>query len=310
MKRFCRLVHHAEDKCQFILANCDDETAGLLNYLSLYYCKLPNAKPIAFSILTLWLGLLFSTIGIAASDFFCINLSTIASILGMSESMAGVTFLAFGNGSPDVFSTFAAMGSHSGSLAVGELIGAAGFITAVVAGSMALVREFRVGKKTFVRDVGFFVVAASFSMLFLADGALHLWECIVMIAFYLFYVIVVVVWHWYLGRRRRHRERDAAARGQYLIMTNEELEVTEEDGRFVIRIERCTSIAHVLAIVALELSRESRPPELHFGWSEVSPMAANVGFLLFGQGNVPWMVQALLRKAEPDPARRPHVLIG
>ena len=37
------------------------------------------------------------------------------------------TFLAFGNGSPDVFSTFAAMGSNSGSMAVGELIGAAGF---------------------------------------------------------------------------------------------------------------------------------------------------------------------------------------
>jgi sodium/potassium/calcium exchanger 6 len=144
--------------------------------------------------------------------------------------MAGVTFLAFGNGSPDVFSTFAAMNSHSGSLAIGELIGAAGFITAVVAGSMALVREFRVGKKTFVRDVGFFIVAASFSMLFLADGALHWWECSVMIGFYLFYVGTVVVWHWYLSRRRRRRERDAAARGHYLTMTNEEVEVTEEDG--------------------------------------------------------------------------------
>ncbi|APA06553.1 hypothetical protein sscle_02g013230 [Sclerotinia sclerotiorum 1980 UF-70] len=226
----CRLVHHAEDKCGFILDNCPDETAGLLNYLSLYYCKLPNAQPVAFTILILWLGLLFSTIGIAASDFFCINLSTIASILGMSESMAGVTFLAFGNGSPDVFSTFAAMSSHSGSLAVGELIGAAGFITAVVAGSMALVREFKVGKKTFVRDIGFFIVAASFSMVFLADGALHLWECFVMIGFYLFYVVTVVMWHWYLGGRRRHREREAAARGQYLAMTNEEIEVTEEDG--------------------------------------------------------------------------------
>ena len=144
--------------------------------------------------------------------------------------MAGVTFLAFGNGSPDVFSTFAAMNSHSGSLAVGELIGAAGFITAVVAGSMALVREFRVGKKTFVRDVGFFIVAASFSMIFLADGSLHWWECSVMIGFYLFYVVTVVVWHWYLSRRRRRREREAAARGHYLTMTNEEVEVTEEDG--------------------------------------------------------------------------------
>ncbi|RAL63490.1 hypothetical protein DID88_003910 [Monilinia fructigena] len=182
----CRLVHHAENKCQFILANCPDETAGLLNYLSLYYCKLPGAQPAALIILILWLGLLFSTIGIAASDFFCINLSTIASILGMSESMAGVTFLAFGNGSPDVFSTFAAMGSHSGSLAVGELIGAAGFITAVVAGSMALVREFKVGKKTFVRDIGFFNSCSEL--------------------------------------------QEAAARGQYLVMTNEEIEVAEEDG--------------------------------------------------------------------------------
>ncbi|KAK0126375.1 hypothetical protein ONS95_007981 [Cadophora gregata] len=225
----CRLVHHAEDKCAFIKANCPDEEAGLFSYLSFYYCGLSKAQPVAFIVLSLWLALLFTTIGIAASDFFCINLSTIASILGMSESMAGVTFLAFGNGSPDVFSTFAAMSSHSGSLAVGELIGAAGFITAVVAGSMALVREFKVGKKTFVRDVGFFIVAASFSMVFLADGALHLWECCVMVAFYIFYVVVVVVWHWYLGRKRRHREREAAARGQYLAMANEEIEVSEEN---------------------------------------------------------------------------------
>ncbi|KAH6709332.1 Sodium/calcium exchanger protein-domain-containing protein [Leptodontidium sp. MPI-SDFR-AT-0119] len=256
----CRLVHGSEDKCKFIKLNCPDEEAGLFSYLSLYYCTLPNAQPVAFIILSLWLALLFTTIGIAASDFFCINLSTIASILGMSESMAGVTFLAFGNGSPDVFSTFAAMSSHSGSLAVGELIGAAGFITAVVAGSMALVREFKVGKKSFVRDVGFFIVAASFSMVFLADGALHLWECCVMVGFYVFYVVVVVVWHWYLGRKRRHREREATARGQYLAMANEEIEVSEEndddedapartpryrDAEDFAALERAASPAHV-----------------------------------------------------------------
>jgi sodium/potassium/calcium exchanger 6 len=150
----------------------------------------------------------------------------------MSESMAGVTFLAFGNGSPDVFSTFAAMSSHSGSLAIGELIGAAGFITAVVAGSMALVREFKVGKKTFVRDVGFFIVAVCFSMVFLADGSLHLWECCVMIGFYIFYVATVVTWHWYLSRRRRRRELDAAARGHYYAPGNEEIEVQEEDSDY------------------------------------------------------------------------------
>ena len=29
-------------------------------------------------------------------------------------------------------------------------------------------------------------------------------------------------------------------------------------------------------------------------------MAANLHFLLLGQGNIPWMVHELIRKAEPD----------
>lgn len=144
----CRLVHSAPDRCAFVKRNCHDDEAGLLEYLTIYYCRLGHVQPLAFVILVLWLGLLFTTIGIAASDFFSVNLSTISTFLGLSESLAGVTFLAFGNGSPDVFSTFAAMSSNSGSMAVGELIGAAGFITTVVAGSMALVREFRVARKT------------------------------------------------------------------------------------------------------------------------------------------------------------------
>lgn len=184
-----------------------------------------NVQPVAFIIMVLWLGLLFSTIGIAASDFFCVNLSTIANLLGMSESLAGVTFLAFGNGSPDVFSTFAAMSTNSGSLAVGELIGAAGFITAVVAGSMAIVRPFKVAKKSFVRDVGFFIVAAAFSMVFLYDGKLYWWECVIMVGFYLFYVCFVVSWHWWLTRRRRRRQTDAAIRSHYVVPGGEEAEV-------------------------------------------------------------------------------------
>ncbi|KAI1083252.1 hypothetical protein F5B20DRAFT_529276 [Whalleya microplaca] len=211
----CRLVHNAVDKCAYVKRNCHDDEAGLLDYLTFYYCNIGRAQPVAFIVLVLWLGLLFTTIGIAASDFFSVNLSTIATILGLSESLAGVTFLALGNGSPDVFSTFAAMGSNSGSMAVGELIGAAGFITSVVAGSMALVREFKVGTNTFVRDILFFVAAVSFAMGFLADGNLHLWECGVMIGFYLFYVIVVVGWHAIDKRRSARRDKEALSRSHF-----------------------------------------------------------------------------------------------
>lgn len=208
----CNDVRSAKDKCAFVKSYCLDDDAGLIPYLTLYYCSFDNVQPVAFIILVMWLGLLFTTIGIAASDFFSVNLSTIATVLGLSESLAGVTFLAFGNGSPDVFSTFAAMSSNSASMAVGELIGAASFITGVVAGSMALVREFRVDRKTYARDICFFIVAVAFTMFFLADGHLHFWECCLMIGYYVLYVITVVGWHWYSTTRKQKLRREGEAR--------------------------------------------------------------------------------------------------
>lgn len=228
----CDDVHQAQDQCAFVRAHCLEDEPGLVSYLTFYYCTLGKVKPIAFSLLALWLGLLFSTIGIAASDFFSINLSTIASVLGLPESLAGVTFLAFGNGSPDVFSTFAAMNSNSGSMAIGELIGAAGFITAVVAGSMALVREFKVSRKTFVRDIVFFILAVSFTMVFLTDGKMHLWECAFMIGFYGFYVCFVFGWHLFTSSRQKRRAKQVVAHNHYSgasIHAGDEIEPYHDD---------------------------------------------------------------------------------
>ena len=88
------------------------------------------------------------------------------------------------------------------------------------------------------------------------------------------------------------------------------IEVTEEEGRFLIRVSNCASIAHTLASIALELSKSGTPPELHFGWSDENPLSMSLGFVLFGEGNVPWMVRGLVRKAQPDPAKQPRVIIG
>lgn len=88
------------------------------------------------------------------------------------------------------------------------------------------------------------------------------------------------------------------------------MEIHQAEGRFVIGITRCASIAHVIAATALELSKVGTPPEIHFGWSDESPLAASAGFFLFGVGNVPWMVRELLCKAQPDGSRRPRVIVG
>jgi hypothetical protein len=88
------------------------------------------------------------------------------------------------------------------------------------------------------------------------------------------------------------------------------MNITQEEGRYVIKITGAASIAHTLAAVALEMAKVGRPPEIHFGWTEDSPVSGTLGFLLFGEGNVPWMVRELIRRAEPDEARRPVIIIA
>jgi hypothetical protein len=88
------------------------------------------------------------------------------------------------------------------------------------------------------------------------------------------------------------------------------MEIADEDGRFIVSVTRCNSIAHVIASIALELSRVGKPPEIHFGWNDEDPLAAAIGFFLFGEGNVPVRVRELIRKAEREHDRQPNVFVG
>jgi hypothetical protein len=86
--------------------------------------------------------------------------------------------------------------------------------------------------------------------------------------------------------------------------------IAREDGRFVIHVSRCVSIPHAIAAAALELSSEGAVPEVHFGWSAENPLTANLHFVLFGHGNVPWMVYTLIRRAKVPEDRKPRVIVG
>jgi hypothetical protein len=88
------------------------------------------------------------------------------------------------------------------------------------------------------------------------------------------------------------------------------IEVFREERRFVIKIKHCVSVSHAIAAVALELSKVGKPPTIHFGWSEISLLEASWSFWAFGEGNVPWKVRELIAHEEPNPERRPRIVIG
>lgn len=88
------------------------------------------------------------------------------------------------------------------------------------------------------------------------------------------------------------------------------LRVARENGRVVAHVSRCASIPHVIAAAALDAAKCGVVPELHFGWSAENPLTANLHFVLFGHGNVPWMVFELIRAADFPADRKPRVLVG
>jgi len=79
------------------------------------------------------------------------------------------------------------------------------------------------------------------------------------------------------------------------------------------RVLRVTSSAVPSALASLLLTirdRAGRRPHIYFEWTEGNPAANFLRYLIFGQGEVAPVTREMLRQAEPDPDRRPHVHVG
>nr|XP_058948699.1 mitochondrial sodium/calcium exchanger protein-like [Pocillopora verrucosa] len=182
----------------------------------------------------IWLVFLFITLGLTADDYLCPSLTVISRTLGINQNIAGVTFLAFGNGAPDIFSSLAGFtqnGDQSGmQLVIQALFGAGIFVTTVVVGVISFIsKDLALTNRPFIRDVLFYLGAVSLAFITLNRPRKEITMplAIGFIAFYVVYIAVVIIARYiYQGWKRKavkveiQPDSEIASRGELFDTSN------------------------------------------------------------------------------------------
>jgi hypothetical protein len=73
------------------------------------------------------------------------------------------------------------------------------------------------------------------------------------------------------------------------------------------------AVPNTIAAILLDIrnhNESSRYPHAYFGWVEGNPIQYLMRFLLFGEGDTAVVTREVIRRAEPDPNRRPGIHVG
>jgi sodium/potassium/calcium exchanger 6 len=168
----------------------------------MYYCDFHNmfgeSKTYVFFPVGLFLMFIFMRcLSTTADEYLSPSLEYMTIRFGISESLAGVTILAFGNGAPDLFTAMSA-GSSDAVTTMSPLLGSALFISTVVVGLSTYASKpdlkIKVTSSLFLRDLTLFILMNIYLLVIL----FWIKEITYLVAFsfafiYIAYVIVVVI---------------------------------------------------------------------------------------------------------------------
>ncbi|KAH6932282.1 hypothetical protein HPB50_004342 [Hyalomma asiaticum] len=187
-------------RCQFVRTepSCASNM-GFINYVEVIYCLLGPEHYVESLLLTVaWLLVLFVALGVTSEVAL--------------TKVHGVTLLAFGNGSPDIFAALAGVRQGSYELVIGGLVGGGIFVTTVVAGSVFLVKPFKLAARPFIRDSVFYFAAGAWAFYLFYTGGITMLHAIGFICLYCVYITVVVVsglvYQRYLRREHNRQQRE------------------------------------------------------------------------------------------------------
>lgn len=211
-------------------ADCQIQ-GGYIDYIRLPYCYLNGSIAGAVVLYLLWIAFLFTNVALTVKCFLYPSLDAISKILRLSESVAGVTFLALGNGAADIFSLIVLMTKedNDGSFAetaMGGIMGGGLFVTSVVVGLICFNYELKVKPAPFLRDVLFYVAAVTWLLVMIIDGKIVTGEAIGFIGLYVLYVSFVLL------SLRWDKTSTSSEESQPLIASDDDEDMTSQETVF------------------------------------------------------------------------------
>ena len=186
------IINRQADRCGYVRENCLKDGEGVVNFTYFHNCTMHGRFELSFLCLLLVVLLFFYLLGETAEEYFCPVVKRLTAVLNLAPNTAGVTFLAFGNGAPDVFSSLAAFLEGDGKIGVGAIVSGGSFVSAFVVGAVAICSGPFPVYNGYIRDIAFYFAATLLVFWVFRTGHIHLWQAALLVGYYCVFVIYVV----------------------------------------------------------------------------------------------------------------------
>ena len=181
------------DRCKTIaLTFCDN--GDLVNFYALHFCLFSENKYFFMASALIIIFFIFRYLALIVDEYCAEGITLIAKWLQFSQSLAGVTLLAFANGAGDVLTALVASDAPEGVFYnVGSIYGAGVFVCCiVVAGAVFRKGEIEYSPLIVYRDLSFYIAATLLTLLFGYYGKITVWGSLSLLSLYIIQVLVVL----------------------------------------------------------------------------------------------------------------------
>ncbi|XP_018079343.1 sodium/potassium/calcium exchanger 2 isoform X2 [Xenopus laevis] len=133
---------------------------------------------------------MFIALAVVCDEFFVPSLTVITEKLGISDDVAGATFMAAGGSAPELFTSLIGVFISHSNVGIGTIVGSAVFNILFVIGMCALFSKeiLNLTWWPLFRDVSFYIVGLIMLITFFLDNFIQWWESLLLLVTYLMYV--------------------------------------------------------------------------------------------------------------------------